>query len=97
MEYNELHGITPKTIIKSREAIMEDTAVGSKSKAKYFVEPDELSIAADPVVQYMSKPQLEKAVNELQKKMEKAAKDLDFIQAAQFRDEWLAMKKKLDG
>ena len=96
MEYNEVHGITPKTIIKSRESIMEDKSVGSKSKAKYYVEPDELSIAADPVVQFMSKPQLEKAVNELQKKMEKAAKDLDFIQAAQFRDEWMALKKKLE-
>ncbi len=97
MEYNEANGITPRTIMKSKEAIMEDRAVGSmsKTKPKYYVEPDEVSIAADPVVQFMSKPQLEKAVAELQKKMEKAAKDLDFVQAAQFRDEWMAMKKKL--
>jgi excinuclease ABC subunit B len=97
MEYNEANGITPRTIMKSKEAIMEDRAVGSMSKTKprYYVEPDEISIAADPVVQFMTKPQLEKAVAELQKKMEKAAKDLDFVQAAQFRDEWMAMKKKL--
>jgi excinuclease ABC subunit B len=97
MEYNETNGITPRTIMKSKEAIMEDRAVGSMSKTKprYYVEPDEISIAADPVVQFMTKAQLEKAVAELQKKMEKAAKDLDFVQAAQFRDEWMAMKKKL--
>ena len=97
MEYNEEHGITPKTIFKSREAIMEQTSVAdSKSNPKrYYVEPEEVRIAADPVVQYMGKPQLEKLMAETQRKMEAAAKDLDFLEAARYRDELLQLREKL--
>ncbi|MFN8345773.1 MAG: excinuclease ABC subunit UvrB [Spirosomataceae bacterium] len=97
MEYNEEHGITPKTILKSREAIMEQTSVAdSKSNPKrYYVEPEEVRIAADPVVQYMGKPQLEKLIAETQRKMEAAAKDLDFLEAARYRDELLQLREKL--
>ena len=99
MAYNEEHGITPKTIFKSREAIMEQASVAdNKNGAKrYYVEPEDLRIAADPVVQYMAKPQLEKLIAETQRKMEAAAKDLDFLEAARYRDELLQLREKLKG
>ena len=99
MAYNEEHGITPKTIFKSREAIMEQASVAdSKGGTKrYYVEPEDLRIAADPVVQYMAKPQLEKLIAETQRKMEAAAKDLDFLEAARYRDELLQLREKLKG
>jgi excinuclease ABC subunit B len=65
-------------------------------EAHYYVEPEEVSIAADPVVQYMSKPQLQKAIDETQKRMQKAAKELDFMEAARLRDELFALQKKMD-
>ncbi len=98
-EYNKKHGITPKTIFKSRESILGQTvAVDSKktSQQKYYAGPEETSVAADPVVQYMDKAGLDKMVKATQKKMEAAAKDLDFIEAARLRDEWLELQKLRD-
>lgn len=99
MAYNEENGIIPKTIFKSKEAIMEQTSVAdSKGGTKrYYVEPEDIQIAADPVVQYMAKPQLEKLIAETQRKMEAAAKDLDFLEAARYRDELLQLREKLKG
>ena len=99
MAYNEEHGITPKTIFKSREAIMEQASVADNKNGtkRYYVEPEDLRIAADPVVQYMAKPQLEKLIAETQRKMEAAAKDLDFLEAARYRDELLQLREKLKG
>ncbi|NBA84673.1 excinuclease ABC subunit UvrB [Emticicia sp. CRIBPO] len=96
--YNEEHGITPKTILKSKEAIMEQTSVADfKPTTKgYYVEPETPRIAADPVVAYMSKPQLEKLMKETKSKMEQAAKELDFLQAARFRDEMKQLKDKIE-
>ena len=66
------------------------------SKAKHFyVEPEEIRIAADPVVRYMGKSDLEKVINETQSKMERAAKDLDFMEAARLRDELFQLRDKL--
>ena len=97
IKYNADNGITPKTIFKSREAIMEQTSIAdSKVTTKmYYNEPEELSIAADPIVSYMTKPQLEKLIEETQRKMERAAKDLDFLEAARFRDEIGQLKQKI--
>ena len=97
MAYNEEHGIVPKTILKSKEAIMEQTSVAdSKPSTKmYYVEPEEVQIAADPVVGYMTKPQLEKLIAETQRKMEQAAKELNFLEAARFRDELLQLKERV--
>ena len=97
MAYNEEHGITPKTILKSREAIMEQTSVADSKVRKMYVEPDEVRIAADPVVQYMGKSDLQKLIAETQRKMEVAAKDLDFLQAARYRDEVAQLKERLKG
>jgi excinuclease ABC subunit B len=97
MEYNADNGITPKTIFKSREAIMEQTSIAdSKATTKmYYNEPEQLSLAADPIVGYMTKPQLEKLIEETKRKMERAAKDLDFLEAARFRDEIGQLREKL--
>jgi excinuclease ABC subunit B len=96
MAYNEKHGITPRTVKKSREEIIGSRTIldirGREPSA--YIESEELNIAADPIVAYMSREQLEKSINESEKKMKAAAKDLDFITAAQFRDEMLALKKQ---
>jgi len=97
--YNLEHGITPTTITKSREKIMGQTKVAdSKKNPKMYAEPmpGEAFLVADPVVQYLSKEKLEKLIQQTQKGMEKAAKELNFMEAAQLRDEWMAQKKRLE-
>jgi len=95
--YNTKHGITPKTVGKSREAIIEQTSVmdfvGGVQKA--YVEADSISMAADPIVQYMTKPDLKKAIENTRKEMVTAAKDMDFLLAAKLRDEMFALEKMM--
>jgi len=93
MDYNLENGITPTTILKSKEAIQ--TLTKTPDDRKYYVEPERTSLAADPVMAYMSKPEIEKQIKQTQKNMEKAAKDLDFIIAAKFRDELVELKELL--
>ena len=96
LAYNEEHGITPKNIKKSKEDIWNKKSIlDIRGKAKPYIEPEDRNIAADPVIGYMSREQIEKAIEETQRKMKKAAKELDFISAAQFRDETTALKKRL--
>lgn len=98
-QYNEEHGITPKTVVRSRERIMGQTKVAdSKKNAKFYAEDldPESNIAADPVVQYLSKDKLEKLIQQTQKRMETAAKELNFMEAARLRDEWQGLKKRLE-
>ena len=97
--YNLEHDITPMTIIKSRERIMGQTKVAdSKKNPKIYAEPmpGEASLVADPVVQYLSTEKLEKLIQQTHKGMEKAAKELNFMEAARLRDEWMAQKKRLE-
>ena len=96
-DYNTEHNIVPTTILKSTEAILGQTKVAdAKKTAKhYYIEPEEQSLAADPVMAYMSKEEIEKQIGLTQKKMEKAAKELDFIEAARLRDELEGLKKML--
>lgn len=96
--YNLEHGITPKTVKKNKDEILKQTSVADAKSGNehYYVEPEEMSVAADPIVQYMSKDQLTKAVEEVQKRMQKAAKDLDFMEAARLRDEMFALQKQLE-
>ena len=95
MAYNEKHGITPKTVTKSREEIINSKSILDIRGKKAYVEPDEPSLAADPVVEYMNRDQLEKMKAVTEAKMKAAAKELDFMAAAQFRDELFAIKKRL--
>ncbi len=99
IDYNKKHNITPKTIIKSKDAIMGQTKVAERSKGgkKYYVENEETTVAADPVVQYMDKKALDKAIKETQRKMETAARELNFMEAARLRDELNDLKILHDG
>ncbi len=94
-EYNTTHGIVPETIFKSKDDIMQQTQVADSKKSvkKYYVEDEQTSLVADPVVAYMSKDDLNKLITKNHKAMEKAAKDLDFLEAARLRDEILELKK----
>lgn len=96
IEYNEEHGITPTTVSKTQEEIMTAHSILDIRGKKVYAGPDEnQTIAADPVLEYMNRDQLEKAVAEAEANMKKAAKELDFITAAQYRDEMKVLKKRL--
>lgn len=97
--YNTEHGITPRTIIKSKDDIMKQTSVADAkqtTEVNYYVEPEETMLAADPIIEYMSKPVLEKAIAETQKRMMKAAKETDFMEAARLRDELFMLQQRLN-
>lgn len=98
IEYNLKHGITPKTVIKSKESILGQTKVADSKKTahKYYVEPEEVTLAADPVVSYLSLDELQKMADRTRKAMEKAAKELEFIEAAKLRDEYMAIQKMIE-
>jgi excinuclease ABC subunit B len=95
MAYNEREGITPKTIVRSKEEIFRQTKVADSKKAtrKFYVENEDKSMAADPVVAYMGKDELVKMMERTKKEMEKAARELEFMEAARLRDEYLALQK----
>ena len=96
--YNEEHGITPRTLSKTREQILAQRSIldiRGVEGVKYYVEQEESNLAAEPIVAYANRAQLEKMVAEAENRMKKAAKELDFISAAQYRDEMLALKKQL--
>ena len=99
LAYNEANGITPKQIKKAyNNALLGASAEkeeDNRKVSKAYVEPEKISIAADPVVQYMSKPQMEKAIERARKQMQEAAKKLEFIEAAQYRDELLRLEDML--
>jgi excinuclease ABC subunit B len=96
--FNEAHGITPTTVYKSKEAIMEQTSVAdARKEVKVYAGPDEsmATLAAEPVIQHMKRDELEKLIKKTEKLMEGAAKDLDFLQAAKYRDELTELRKLL--
>lgn len=103
--YNIRHGITPVTVKKSRQQVFAQTAVldvkGYDPSHPYAIGPDEdlVTVAAEDPAEYgtgKTIPQLEKAISKIKKQMEKAARDLDFMEAARLRDEMFLMQKKLN-
>ena len=94
LAYNEKHGITPKQVIKNRVSLVAEKQQPVTGEPYAYVEP-EPSLVADPVVQYMNRKQLEKAIERTKKQMMEAAKKLDFIEAAQFRDELVKLEDLL--
>lgn len=96
LAYNEANGITPQQIKKARNLSVfgnANSATEELLKEKHaYVEPSAPNIAADPVVQYMSKAQMEKSIERTRKLMQEAAKKLEFIEAAQYRDELLKLE-----
>jgi len=95
--YNEEYNIIPRSMAKSKEEIMSQRSIlDVRAPKKAYLEPQDRGLlAADPIIEYLGKDQLEKLIVETEKKMKAAAKDLDFISAAQYRDELFALKKKI--
>ncbi|WP_165958138.1 excinuclease ABC subunit UvrB [Segetibacter sp. 3557_3] len=98
--YNLEHGITPQTIRKTVEQIMKQTSVldikGSDDNVEYSLIDDKPLVAAEQQQEYKTIPQMEKAITQVKKQMEKAARDLDFMEAARLRDQMFKMQKELE-
>jgi len=99
MKYNEKHGINPETIIRSKESVFEkkDKSALEKITNPYQRRQDPVSTAADPIMQYMTKDGVKKAILGTKAQMLKAAKDMDFMEAARLRDEMNQLEYKLQG
>jgi len=97
-DYNLANGITPRTILKSHDSILGQTKVADSKKTlkRYFIEDEEKSLAADPVTAYLTKEELVAMSDRTRKAMEKAAKELEFMEAARLRDEYLAIQKLIE-
>ncbi|TVR81551.1 MAG: excinuclease ABC subunit UvrB [Chitinophagaceae bacterium] len=100
LEYNRKHNIQPATITKTKEEIMSQSSIldirALNRDKNYKGKPEVALVAEDPVVQYMNKDQLKKMMDNTKRKMEKAAKELHFMEAARLRDELYALKKLMD-
>ena len=103
IEYNTKHGIIPTTIVKSREQVFAQGSVldvkGYDPANPYSIGPDEelVNVAAEDQEVYKTIPKMEKGISKIKKEMEKAARDLDFMEAARLRDEMFKMQKELEG
>ncbi len=97
LAYNEEHNITPMTVVKSKDEIRNQRSIlDARETTTTYSEVDvEQSMAADPVLAYMNATQIEKLIQSTERKMKAAAKDLDFLTAAQYRDEIEVLKKRL--
>lgn len=102
MKYNADHGITPKQIVKDIKGILptangeERTKPTAAGYQQPYFEPDGAAFAADPIVLKMTRPEIERSIANTKRLMEQAAKDLDFIQAAQYRDEIVRLEAQLE-
>ena len=102
MQYNAEHHITPQQIVKDIKGALTgntttvETAKGYRSQVGGYVEPDAVAFAADPIVERMTRQQLEKSIANTTALMKQAAKELDFIQAAQYRDEIARLQEQLE-
>ena len=97
-KYNLDHGLVPTQINKSMESILGQTKVADKmiAEAKAYIEEEQRNLAADPVLKYMSKDEVKKMISLTKKEMEKAAKELDFVEAARLRDEMFELEKRIN-
>lgn len=102
MKYNADHGIAPKQIVKDIKGILptangeERTKPTAAGYQQPYFEPDGAAFAADPIVLKMTRPEIERSIANTKRLMEQAAKDLDFIQAAQYRDEIVRLEAQLE-
>ena len=98
LTYNEEHGITPQQIKKGRKMTdLISANAEAHAEPRAYIEPEEKMAVADPIMEYMTRDQLEKSIERSRKLMQEAAKKLDFIEAAQYRDEMLRMEEMLKG
>ena len=95
LKYNEANNITPQQIVKTSKSIM-GRPVSQITGEQYYVEPTEIDVAADPLISYMDKGALQKTIDKTKRSMEKAARELDFIEAARLRDEMFKLQEILD-
>lgn len=91
--YNEKHGITPTAIMKGKNSALG--SYGKQAELNAYIEPTSFSMVADPVIAHMTKPQLEKAIEKTRKSMYEAARRLNFLEAAQYRDELFRLNEYL--
>lgn len=98
IKFNTDNGLVPTPLNKSRDAILEQTSVAGsmKRKAKYDIQED-LNQAAEAGIEYLSKDELKNQLAQTRLKMERAAKELDFIEAARYRDEMKALELQIEG
>lgn len=98
LKYNTEHNITPTQIVKSTDSALISSRQkdGYQKEPRAYLENESINIAADPIIQYMDKNQLQKSIHQIKLQMEKAVKQLDFIEAARLRDLMFEMKKLLD-
>lgn len=102
MKYNEDHHITPQQIVKDIKGLLsaghgdDYEPMERKAAQQVYLEPDSAAFAADPIIKRMTRPELEKSIADTQTLMEQAAKNLDFIQAAQYRDEIIRLQAQLE-
>jgi excinuclease ABC subunit B len=97
MKYNEENGITPETIIRSKKSVFERHGLDSDISERTYATKENMGLAADPVVQYMTKPALKKAIENTKAEMLRAAKEMDFMEAARLRDEMNQLEDKMKG
>ena len=96
MDYNVMNNMTPTPLKKSLKVILESTKVADGDRNEnIYTQKDEVSLASDPVLESMSKDQLERSIKNTRRQMEAAAKDLDFLDAARLRDELFELQKRL--
>ncbi len=93
LKYNAEHGILPQQITRERKSMIMDEQINANKK--HYVEPQNIDIAADPVIKYMDRKALQKTIENTRKAMEAAAKKLDFLEAARLRDEMFALQEIL--
>lgn len=96
-KYNQEHGLVPVQINRTMESIIGQTKVADKkiAEAKAYIESEQKNLAADPLLQYLSKDEIKKMISLTKKEMEKAAKELDFVEAARLRDEMFELEKRM--
>jgi len=101
LDYNQKNAITPRQVVKALTSILGDrhipeTGANEVKKPRPYVESDTTAtIAAEPVIKYMTRKDIEKTIEQTRRNMQKAAKELDFIEAARLRDEMYALEKML--
>jgi excinuclease ABC subunit B len=95
LKYNEKYGITPTQIVKPNVSILGKEISRKQKGYNPYTEPEKIDYAADPVVQYMTVDALQKTIDKTKKQMEQAAKELNFVEAARYRDEMFALEELL--
>jgi excinuclease ABC subunit B len=100
--YNQTHGITPTTVVKSKDQVFAQTSVldirgyDPEDQRAIQLQTDNASAVAEDQADYRTLPEIEKAVKQKKKAMEKAARDMDFMEAARLRDEMFALQKQIE-